>query len=326
MRCPLTFLAFMLAASTIQPALVAGQPAADQACGDGTTFTVDLPAVGATVGGDSVTLPNGCRIYALLVSGYSRNKNFDELTFYKLAKFVMENGGYVHWAWWNNLLKEYMERPLHRDTFTRPLTGEVLSSSPGGLNGVHVAGFVPPNVVDVVPKAIPEEDRQFQADALRMLAAIRQRNPSAIIVVAGHSMGGDAVARLGASATVPTRPTARTTGPGGERRRKSSEGSDRPTASGVRRHLRCAGTSTPACSSRSTAAPPWVHTWIRRRSFRRGRQASVPAPWSIPEPGGDSVPTSHGSIIVGRTRRCFPSTTRPTSCSATERPSMRSSM
>jgi len=202
MRCPPTFFAFVFVASMIRPTPAAGQPAPDQMCGDGTTFTVELPAVGATVGADSVTLPNGCRIYALLVSGYARNKNFDELTFYKLAKFVMESDGYVHWAWWNNLLKEYMEGPLHRDTFTRPLTGEVLSSSPGGLNGVHASGFVPPNVVDVVPKAIPEEDYQFQADAHRMLIAIRQHNPTAIIVVAGHSMGGDSVARLGANVTV----------------------------------------------------------------------------------------------------------------------------
>lgn len=195
-RCAIVFLVSLAAGSPVE-----AQPV-DQMCGDGTTFTVDLPASGGTVGADSVTLPNGCRIYALLVSGYARNPNFDELTFYKLAKFVMENNGYVHWAWWNNLLKEYMARPLHRDTFTRPLTGEVLESTPGGLTGVHAAGFVPPSIVDVVPKAIPEEDRQFQADASRMLAAIRLHNPNAIIIVAGHSMGGESVARLGANTSV----------------------------------------------------------------------------------------------------------------------------
>src|SRR5512138_1078695 len=70
-------------------------PVGDEACGDGSKFTVSLPAVGSTVGDDTITLPNGCRIYALLVSGYERNKAFDELTFYNLAKFVMENDGYV---------------------------------------------------------------------------------------------------------------------------------------------------------------------------------------------------------------------------------------
>ena len=65
---------------------------AQEICGDGTTFTVSLPSV-AGGSGDSITLPHGCSIYALLVSGYSRNNKLDELTFYNLAKFVTEPTG-----------------------------------------------------------------------------------------------------------------------------------------------------------------------------------------------------------------------------------------
>src|SRR5574340_168522 len=85
-------------------------------CGDGTTFTVDLPD--REGGNDSITLPSGCRIYAFFVAGYGRNQGFNELHFYRFAKYVMENDGYVHWSWWNNLLKEYLGGPLHRSDAT----------------------------------------------------------------------------------------------------------------------------------------------------------------------------------------------------------------
>jgi hypothetical protein len=176
---------------------------AQEICGDGTTFTVSLPSV-AGGSGDSITLPHGCSIYALLVSGYSRNNKLDELTFYNLAKFVTEHNGYVHWAWWNNLLREYLAGPLHTDeTFTIPLIGLVLQQTPGGLLGIDAAGFVPSvHELGLVPKAVPEEDFQFQADAKAMLEAVRAQNPGALIVVAGHSMGGNSVARLGADSGV----------------------------------------------------------------------------------------------------------------------------
>ena len=167
-------------------------PPADM-CGNGTTFTVNLPGRqgslpdGAFVPDDSVTLPDGCRIYALFVSGYSVNPMLNLLTFYKLAQFVAANNGYVHYAWWNNLMGEYLSGPLHGTATHEPTPG-------GATKGL---GFVP--LADDAPKAIPEEDHQFQDDARRMLAAIRQRNPHAVIVVAGHSMGGNAVVRLGAS-------------------------------------------------------------------------------------------------------------------------------
>ena len=60
-----------------------------------------------------ITLPRGCNIYLLIISDIGRNRNFDELLFYPLAKFVAEHNGYVHYAWWNNLLQPYMSGPLH---------------------------------------------------------------------------------------------------------------------------------------------------------------------------------------------------------------------
>ncbi len=176
---------------------------AQEICGNGTVFTVQLPSVSGG-NGDSITLPDGCRIYALFVSGYERNQKLDELTFYRLAKLIAENDGYVHYAWWNNLLKEYMAGPLHTDEpFIVPVTGTRIGPTPGGLLGVHGAGFVPlVHELGLLPKAVPEDDFQFQADARRMLTAIRSRNPDAIIVVAGHSMGGNSVSRLGATTPV----------------------------------------------------------------------------------------------------------------------------
>jgi hypothetical protein len=172
---------------------------ATQMCGDGTTFTVQLPMlVGHGAGlSDEVTIPNGCRIYALFVSGYMANRDLDQLMFYKLAKLVAENDGYVHWAWWNNLLKEYLARPLHG------LPGPAPQPTPGNLAGTHALGFVPTDLPGGVPKAVPEDDFQFQSDAKFMLKEIRQRNPDALIIVAGHSMGGNAVVRLGSDPTVP---------------------------------------------------------------------------------------------------------------------------
>src|SRR5690349_1367354 len=106
------------------------------------TFTVFLPLVGVPpdeegqgwvrppvwehlpgATADSITVPNGRPIYALIVSGFGSNKYLDELMTYNFARHLMARGAYVHYAWWNNLLAPYMERPLHhRD------------SHPGGLD------------------------------------------------------------------------------------------------------------------------------------------------------------------------------------------------
>jgi len=173
-------------------------------CGDGSTFTIPLPGLrlpadpsteqlpNRTLPDDSVTLPDGCDMYAIIVHGYGRNDKFDELMYYKLARFVAQHNGYVHWSWWNNFLGEYMSRALHDPD---PILG---AANPGNVILDSLA-FV---LDDGEGKAVPDEDFQFQADADRVLAAIRQRNPDAVIIVAGHSMGGNAVARLGQNTTV----------------------------------------------------------------------------------------------------------------------------
>lgn len=198
-----TFVAGILA--VLIPGDATAAPDVDTMCGSGQTFTVELP--GRTMPldpstrdledrrlpADSVTLPDGCDVYAVIVSGYGRNNDFDELMFYRLAKWVAEHNGYVHWSWWNNFLGEYLSRPLHiipgtsRDDFRSkyPYPGNVVERdawdfAQGGSG-----------------KAVPDEDFQFYDDALRVLTQIRARNPDAIVIVAGHSMGGNAVARVG---------------------------------------------------------------------------------------------------------------------------------
>ena len=144
------------------------------------TFTVHLPDLYSPQNVDSITVPNGRPIYALLVSGYGRNGNFDELHFYNFARKIMAHGGYVHYAWWNNLLAPFMERPLHNP-----------QSYPGNLADDKW------NINDPTEdKALPGEDFQFVSDARKFLTAIQAHNPNAIIIVVGHSMGGGAIIHL----------------------------------------------------------------------------------------------------------------------------------
>jgi pimeloyl-ACP methyl ester carboxylesterase len=144
----------------------------------------DLPAVWAGISGvtdDSIEVPNGRPIYALIVSGYKQNAYFDELLVYNFARHLMAQGAYVHYAWWNNLLAPYMERPLHTN-----------QSHPG--TATDILSFTTPESAE--DKAVPGEDYQFLADAKLLLQAIRDHNPSAMIIVVGHSMGGGAVVHL----------------------------------------------------------------------------------------------------------------------------------
>lgn len=137
---------------------------------------------------DSITIPNGRPIYALIVAGYQNNGYLDELLVYNFARHLMAQGAYVHYAWWNNLLAPYMERPLHH-----------AQSHPGDLLGNFDSFRF---VEDAALKAVPGEDYQFVADAELLLTAIRENNPSAMIVVVGHSMGGGAVVHLGSRTNV----------------------------------------------------------------------------------------------------------------------------
>jgi len=158
---------------------------------EGDLITVSLPGLD-DANDEVMTIPKGRTIYALLVSGYAQNENLNLLHFFKFANYVLKQGGYVHYSWWNNLLAPYMERPLH---------DEVLSH-PGDLQD-QLGGFVPVPGPDGYfnKKAEPEEDYQFQSDAKKFLAAVHDAEPTALLVVAGHSMGGGAVARLGSDTT-----------------------------------------------------------------------------------------------------------------------------
>jgi hypothetical protein len=190
-------------------------------CGTGTPITVVLPgrslgfddtnsiftSISPTVGNDdTITIPNGCSIYAFLVGGYRENAELKEVIFYKLAEFVAKNNGYVHVAWWNNLLRPYMAGPLHDQDVTVdrtfPFSDLLIPTGPlNPLQPLATFDFLP-TFVDM-PKANPDEDFQFQSDIALVIKEIKFHNPTAIVVVAGHSMGGASVVRLGLDKTVP---------------------------------------------------------------------------------------------------------------------------
>ena len=160
---------------------------------DEPTFTVQLArapeyAADDSILPDSLVIPNGRPIYAIFVHGFTQNETFDQLMCYNFAKRLMEDGAYVHYAWWNNLCAQYMARPLHQ-----------ANSHPGDRG---FSGYIGAGLLDFADKAIPEDDYQFQADAESLLVAIRRNNPSAMIILAGHSMGGGSVARLGTNTKV----------------------------------------------------------------------------------------------------------------------------
>ena len=146
-------------------------------------------ALDSTATDDTITVPNGRPIYALIVSGYESNKYLDELMVYNFARHLMARGAYVHYAWWNNLLAPYMERPLHHP-----------QSDPGVLDFDTLIDFS--TAEQAAEKAFPGEDYQFVADAKLFLSAIREHNPSAIIIVVGHSMGGGAIVHLASQTDV----------------------------------------------------------------------------------------------------------------------------
>jgi len=154
---------------------------------------IDLPCTSNNVGWyghqclpEKIEIPHGRPVYAFLVSGFHQNRNLDLFHFYNFAQCVMQKGGYVHYAWWNNLLAPYMERPLHNSASVPSIE----SYPDHDILWFLLSSTNHPN------KAIPPEDHQFQFDAETVLRAIARHNSSAAIILVGHSMGGDAIARL----------------------------------------------------------------------------------------------------------------------------------
>lgn len=198
-----------------------------QMCGNGEAFTVTLP--GTTLGfddkngilndieavdvapSDEIVLPKGCRIYAFLISGWSDNKEYDHIIFYKFAEFVAQNNGYVHVGWWNNLGKEYLFSPLRNDTTITIRQFPCCDEDPMGATP-SVDGFVLGSIYGQelfpwdVPKGNPDEDIQFVSDLTivlrRLRQHIREENPGALIILAGHSMGAAALAHTVAAGDI----------------------------------------------------------------------------------------------------------------------------
>ena len=192
-------------------------------CGDGTLV---IPAPSGTV-----RVPQGCRIYLLVVSDHGRNNQMNDLTFYPLAKWVAENGGYVHWAWWNNLLNEYMAGPLGAPA-PYPYPVPPTATEPHPLESFHKFNANPgtptiaypgllergwwrdglPSLIallsafveDVLEDAflqngvdpVPASDAAFVADARVFLTTIRDFNREALIITVGHGFGASSLNHL----------------------------------------------------------------------------------------------------------------------------------
>lgn len=142
-------------------------------------------------GAETIQIPHGRPIYALLVSGFHQNRNLNMFHFYNFSRCLHEKGAYVHYAWWNNLLAPYMERPLHNPDSVPSTQSNPRHDIEGQYNWFTWMFYR-----RYPTKAIPAEDHQFQQDATTLLTEIRRHNPKAAIILVGHSMGGDAVVRL----------------------------------------------------------------------------------------------------------------------------------
>ena len=67
----ITAVATLFLYACVSNSAVGEEPPADEMCGNGATFSVDLDT-------DHLVIPDGCRIYALIVSGYERNNIFGQ--------------------------------------------------------------------------------------------------------------------------------------------------------------------------------------------------------------------------------------------------------
>jgi len=167
------------------------------------TFEVILPCTSAgwyqeveKCEPETISIPNGRPVYALLVSGFHQNRNLNMFHWFDFAKYLQQRGAYVHYAWWNNLLAPYMERPLHYSGSV-PSTGPIPWHDSGLFrigDSTSTWGWDDPTPYPT--KAVPADDYQFQKDAKALLLKIREHNPTAKIILVGHSMGGGSVVRL----------------------------------------------------------------------------------------------------------------------------------
>ena len=143
---------------------------------------------------ETIQIPDDRPAYALLVSGFVQNASLNMFHFYNFARCLQAKDAYVHYAWWNNLLAPYMQKPLHNyesvpsKDYPLHTADDFLDFDIGPYNFILNQRYP--------SKAIPAEDYQFQQDAVRMLKAIRHYNPEAAIILVGHSFGGSAIARL----------------------------------------------------------------------------------------------------------------------------------
>jgi len=145
---------------------------------------------------ETIMIPNGRPIYAFLVSGYHQNRYFNLFHWYRFAQCLHTKGAYVHFSWWNNFLAPYMAKPLHNPA-SKPSHNPYAADT---YPGYDLDGFLWP--VKRPTKGIPADDFQFQKDAKIALEIIRKENPTAAIILVGHSMGGASIARLAASTSI----------------------------------------------------------------------------------------------------------------------------
>ena len=201
----------------------------NEMCGDGTTFEVILPHLATGTGGhDTIHVPRGCSIYLVIASDWGRNREFNELLFYPLAKYVAENNGYVHYSWWNNFLKPYMAGPLHskdNPSDPGPKTTIGMLESVFGLDVIGEAGRDEVYLNDVIRKMkvtkgtigfwsvlfeqfmlfvqntvvhVPD-DKQFVSDAGQFIKAVRanhEEQENVLVFLAGHGFGGHAIVKV----------------------------------------------------------------------------------------------------------------------------------
>ena len=226
-----------LVAAILVPGLaapaMAQAPGGNEMCGDGTTMTISLPRVANAHGeSDPVEVPHGCSIYLVIASDYGRNRQFDELLFYPLAKYVAEHNGYVHYSWWNNFLQPYMGGVLRSNDLPTDPGPKTTIGALETVLGLDVIGEPGPDEVylnDIVRKMLLTKgtiglyttlieqviqfyesfmvnvptDAQFVSDAGFFIRGVRANHPAnaqPLVFLAGHGFGAHAIVKVAQNA------------------------------------------------------------------------------------------------------------------------------